>query len=287
MQRLLRALAPLRCYALGAPLQRRFAGHSKWAKIARGKGANDVARGALFTKISKMISSSLRAGGADAGTNLRLAAALEAAKQNNVPKELVARALASKEGLAMEELVFEALGPARVALLITCNTDNPRRTTPAIKYILSKHEAALASTKVFASKGVVVVGGGGAGASAGAAAAAAPLPRMDEDAVLEAALGAGAEDVEVAEDGLSARVQCPREATSAVRAALLAAGLPVASVLLTRVPTAMVAVDPDSAAAGVLAELLGKLEEQEDVLSVLTNAEGGEEEEEEEAGGGA
>jgi YebC/PmpR family DNA-binding regulatory protein len=272
----LRALALL---AVPAPLHhlhrfaghsKRFAGHSKWAKISRGKAEADVARGALFTKISKMISSSVRAGGADAGTNLRLAAALDAAKQNNVPKDLVARALASKEGLAMEELVFEAMGPARVALLITCNTDNPRRTTPAIKYLLGKHQAALAPTKVFAAKGVVIVGGTGAGAV-----------RLNEDAVLEAALGAGAEDVEVAEDGLSARVQCPREAASAVRAALLAAGLPVASVLLTRVPTALVAVDPDSEAAGVLAELLGKLEEHEDVLTVITNAEGGEEAEEE------
>ena len=253
----------------------RSAGHSKWSTIQRSKGANDVARGALYTKISKMISSSVRAGGADPSTNLRLASALDAAKQASVPKELVARAMASKEGLAMEELVFEAVGPGGVALLVTCNTDNARRTTPAIKYLLSKGAAALAPSKAFAQKGVVVVGGGAGGT------------RVDEDAVLEAALGAGAEDVALAEDGLSARVQCPREATAAVRSALLGAGLPVASVLLARVPTVTVPLDAGSEEGAQLAELLAKLEAHEDVLSVQTNVEEGEGEEEEGGGGSA
>ena len=262
-----------RCRAPLPPRLARGAGHSHWSTIQRTKGANDVARGALFTKISKMISSAARAGGSDPGTNLRLASALDAAKQASVPKELVARAMASKEGLAMEELVFEAVGPGGVALLVICNTDNARRTTPAIKYLLSKGQAALAPSKAFALKGVVAVGGGS--------------KRVDEEAVLEAALGAGAEDVELAEDGLSARVQCPREATAAVRSALLGAGLPVASVLLARVPTVTVPLDAASEEGQVLAELLAKLEAHEDVLSVQTNAEGGEGEGEEEEGSSA
>jgi YebC/PmpR family DNA-binding regulatory protein len=256
-----RCLLPLASQCQSSRLCKRFAGHSKWAKIARGKGENDVARGALYTKISKMISSAARAGGSDPSSNLRLASALDAAKQSNVPKELVERALKSKEGAVMEELVFEAMGPGGVALLITVNTDNPRRTTPAIKYILSKHAAALAATKVFASKACVSVGAG-------------------EEAVLDAALGAGAEDVELAEDGAGVRVTCPREATAAVRAALLAAGLPVTSVMLTRVPTAHVELEAGSEAEQVLLDLLQRLEEQEDVLAVLHNAQLQREEEE-------
>ena len=259
----------LRCCPAPTFLGRRFfAGHSKWATIQRSKGANDVARGALFTKISKMLSSAVRAGGPDPSTNLRLASALDAAKKNSVPKDLIERALKSKEGVVTEELLFEAVGPGGVALLITCNTDNSRRTTPAIKYILGKHSSALGATRAFVQKGIVSLGGGAA--AAGTAAGAALL---SEEAIMEAALSAGAEDVEMGDEGTTAKVTCPREATSGVRSVLLAAGLPVSSVLLTRVATSSVALEAGSEEEATFAALLEKLEEQEDVLSVLHNAE--------------
>ena len=237
--------------------RRFFAGHSKWATIQRSKGANDVARGALFTKISKMLSSAVRAGGPDPSTNLRLASALDAAKKSSVPKDLIERALKSKEGVATEELLFEAVGPGGVALLITCNTDNGRRTTPAIKYILGKHSSALGATRAFAQKGIFSLG----------------PALLSEEAIMEAALSAGAEDVEMGDERTTAKVTCPREATSGVRSALLAAGLPVSSVLLTRVATSSVALEAGSEEEATFAALLEKLEEQEDVLSVLHNAE--------------
>ena len=267
----------LRCCPAPTFLGRRFfAGHSKWATIQRSKGANDVARGALFTKISKMLSSAVRAGGPDPSTNLRLASALDAAKKSSVPKDLIERALKSKEGVVTEELLFEAVGPGGVALLITCNTDNSRRTTPAIKYILGKHSSALGATRAFVQKGIVSLGGGAAaagnaaGTAAGTAAGAALL---SEEAIMEAALSAGAEDVEMGDEGTTAKVTCPREATSGVRSVLLAAGLPVSSVLLTRVATSSVALEAGSEEEATFAALLEKLEEQEDVLSVLHNAE--------------
>ena len=255
----------------------RLAGHSKMAKIFKSKGANDVARGALFTKVSKMISSAAKAGGADPSSNLRLASALEAAKKHNVPRDIVDRALKSKEGLALEEFVFECKGPGGVSLLVTALTDNARRTTPAIKHILSKHGGSLAPSHVFAPKAVVTV----------AAAAGAPAQACEE-AVMEAALGAGAEDVELlggGEGALEARATAPREALAPLRAALLAAGLRVSSVLLARLPAALVAVEPGSDAEAELRELLDRLEAQEDVQSVTHNAELAEEEEGEAEGG--
>ena len=236
---------------------RDFAGHSKFSKIMRSKGALDAARGQLLTKLSKIISSAAKAGGTDPSSNLRLAAALEAAKKASCPKDIITRALSSKEGVALSEVNFEAVGPSGVSLLIECQTDNSRRTTPAIKHILSKHngemQAVGTNAFVFSSKGVLTCSG-------------------EEEGVMEAALGAGAEDVvPVTEGGMEFRVVCGRDSVGAVRGALLKAGIAVTSVLLERSPVNRVQLSEES--EEVFLNLLSALEEHEDVSSVVHNAE--------------
>lgn len=163
-----------------------------------------------------------------------------------------------------EEVNFEAVGPNGVSLLIECQSDNTRRTTPAIKHILTKHGAEMqpvgSQAFNFASQGLVVVKG-------------------EEEAILEVVLLAGAEEVEGLEGG-EVRVVSSREGVGEVRRALVEAKVPIVSVRLTRVPLNTVAI-PGGEEEG-LVTLLEALEEHEDVTGVIHNAEF----EEEEEGGG-
>ena len=274
-----------------APALARGAGHSKWAKIARGKGANDVARGALFAKLSRGIGAAVRAGGADAASNLRLAALLDAARRAGCPRDVVDRALRTRdEGAALAETTFELTAAGGVALIVDCLTDNQRRTAPAVRHAAAKHGADVAAPGAaawaFATRGRVAVALPPRAPAAARAAA--------EDALLAAALDAGAVDVDFGGGGDGgnggdgdaadeAVVWCDREALAAVRGALGKAGAgAVLSAALARVPTSRVRL---SAADGeAFAALLAALDALDDVQSVTHNA--AEEEAEEEGGGG-
>ncbi len=125
-----------------------MSGHSKWSNIKHQKGAADAKRGKLFSKISRLISVAAKEKGADPESNSKLRTAIDKAKEANMPKENIERAIkkgtGQLEGAQMEEITYEAYGPAGVALIIQGITDNKNRTLSEIKNILSKHNAKMA-----------------------------------------------------------------------------------------------------------------------------------------------
>ncbi len=123
-----------------------MSGHSRWAQIKHKKAASDAKRGKLFSRLSKMLTIAAREGGSDPKTNSRLAAAIEEARSENLPKENIERAIkraGEKEALELKEVSYEAFGPGGSSLIITALTDNSNRTTNEIKHILSGYDGKL------------------------------------------------------------------------------------------------------------------------------------------------
>ena len=162
-------------------------GHSKWATIKRKKAATDARRGQVFTKLIREITVAAREGGGDPNFNPRLRLALDTAKTANMPAENMERAIkkgtGELEGVNYEEVNYEGYGPGGVALLIETLTDNPKRTVADVRHILDKHDGNLGTAGSvawqFDRKGQIYVDAG----------------RYHEEAVFEAAIEAGAEDV--------------------------------------------------------------------------------------------
>ena len=169
-----------------------MSGHSKWSTIKRKKGALDAKRGRIFTNIIREIITSTRIGGKDISSNPRLRLAIDEAKAANMPKENIERAMkkgaGELEGETYEEIIYEGYGPAGVALLIETLTDNRNRTVSEVRHALSRHGGSLGESGcvmwMFNKKGVIGFDAAG----------------NTEDAVMEIALEAGAEDVKTEED---------------------------------------------------------------------------------------
>ncbi len=169
-----------------------MAGHSKWANIQHRKGRQDAARSKLFSKLSKEITVAAKMGDPDPEKNPRLRLAVKEAKSQSVPKDVIERAIKKSEGGDAEtydEIRYEGYGPEGVAVIVEAMTDNRNRTASNVRSIFSKSGGNLAETGavsfMFDRKGLVVYT-----AEAG-----------DADAVFEAAIEAGAEDVESGEEG--------------------------------------------------------------------------------------
>ncbi len=164
-----------------------MAGHSKWAQIKRKKAATDAKRGQMFTKLIREITVAARDGGGDPAFNPRLRLAVDTAKAANMPQDNIERAIkrgtGELEGVRYEEVTYEGYGPGGVALFIEALTDNQKRTVAQVRHVLEKHGGNLGTSGSvawqFERKGQIFV----------------DASRYDEDAVLEAALEAGAEDV--------------------------------------------------------------------------------------------
>ncbi len=237
-----------------------MSGHSKWATIKRKKAATDSARGAVFSKIIREITIAARAGGGDPAANIRLRQAIDAAKAANMPAANIERAVqrgtGEVEGAHYEEITYEGYGPGGIALLIDVATDNRNRTVGEIRNLLAKNGGNLAEAGsvgwMFEPRGLVEIERGGRG----------------EDAILEAAVEAGAQDVEFG-DGESAVVSTAATELDAVRRALEAAGVTVVSSELTKVATTTIELD-DRAAASAL-RLVELIEGQDDVQKVHAN----------------
>jgi len=234
-------------------------GHSKWATIKRKKGAADARRGQLFSKLSRAIIVAAKEGGPDPEANTTLATAIQKARDNSMPKDTIERAIqrgaGGAEGEAYESIVYEGYGPGGVAIICTILTDNRNRTASDVRYIFSKNGGSLGTPGSvawqFERKGVVMVDRDG----------------TDEDALMETALEAGAEDI--AEDGSQWQVTTDPADFMAVREALEAAGLAPASAELTMIPKATV--EPDEKEARQVLRLVDALEENEDVQEVHAN----------------
>jgi YebC/PmpR family DNA-binding regulatory protein len=236
-----------------------MAGHSKWKQIKHYKAATDAKRGALFTKLIREITVAAKAGGGDPEHNPRLRLAIDTARQNSMPKENIERAVkkgtGDLEGVDYQEVLYEAYGPGGVALLIQSLTDNPTRTVADVRHKLSRGGGNLGTTGsvafMFDRKGQMLVDAG----------------KYDEDAVMEAALEAGAEDV--ARDDEQFVVTSEPAQLHAVREGLAAKGVETSEAQISWIPKSTVRVEGEAAVQ--LVKLLEALEDLDDVQKVEGN----------------
>ena len=236
-----------------------MAGHSKWKQIKHYKAATDAKRGALFTKLIREITVAARSGGGDPGGNPRLRTAIDAAKAASMPKDNIERAIkkgtGELEGVEYQEITYEGYGPGGVALMIQTLTDNPTRTVADIRHTMSRGGGTLGTANsvswMFDRRGQIAIDAAG----------------KDENAVMEAALDGGADDV-VREDD---RFIISTEPTSlhAVKQALDAKGFPAVEASIAWVPKNTVTVEGDPAEK--LLKLLEALDDMDDVQKVDAN----------------
>jgi YebC/PmpR family DNA-binding regulatory protein len=236
-----------------------MAGHSKWKQIKHYKAAADAKRGAHFTKLIREITIAAKQGGGDPGGNPRLRTAIENAKAASMPKDNIERAVkkgtGELEGVDYTDVMYEGFGPGGVALLIQAVTDNPTRTVAEVRHKLSRGGGNLGATNsvawMFERKGQISIEAAG----------------RDEDATLEAALDAGAEDVERVGDLFV--VTTDPVSLGAVKAALETRGVQSKEAELAWVPKNTVRVEGKTAES--LLRLLEELEDLDDVQKVEAN----------------
>lgn len=236
-----------------------MAGHSQFKNIMHRKGAQDARRARQFAKIIREITVSARQGIPDPASNPRLRAAVTAARQANMPKDTVDRAIKKAVGAGggddYAEVRYEGYGPAGVAVIVEALTDNRNRTASDIRAAFSKHGGTLGETNsvsfLFSRLGVIRY----------------PLFVGSADDMLEAAIEAGAENAETDEDGHE--ITCPVEDFFAVRDALESRFGPPETAKLDWRPMTQVSLDQDQA-PGVL-KLLDVLDENDDVQNVYAN----------------
>ena len=236
-----------------------MAGHSKWAQIKRQKAVNDKARGKLFSKLGREIAVAARQGGGDAGFNPRLRTAIDNAKAQNMPAENIDRAVkrgtGQLPGISFEEVVYEGYGPGGAALLLECLTDNANRTVAELRHLLDKKGGNLAQAGavawMFERKGQIFVAAG----------------TCDEETVLEAALEAGAQNMEA--EGETYVITTSPTDFHTVEKALRESGLPIDEAELAMVPTTTLRVEGRQAEK--LIQILSELDEHDDVQNVYSN----------------
>jgi len=235
------------------------AGHNKWSKIKRKKGVNDAKRGVLFTKLIREITVAAREGGGSVDFNARLRLAVDTAKSASMPQENIDRAIkkgtGELEGVNYEEVTYEGYGPGGVALYIECLTDNTNRTVADVRHALTKCDGSLGTDGSvawqFDRKGQFVI----------------DAAQHTEDAVFDAAIEAGAEDV--SGDGEEFVVTTEAADFLAVQEALKAAGIETSSAELTRI--AKNEVEVTGRDAEKLVKLMDLLDDLDDVQKVHSN----------------
>ncbi|NND37449.1 MAG: YebC/PmpR family DNA-binding transcriptional regulator [Gammaproteobacteria bacterium] len=238
-----------------------MAGHSKWANIQHRKGAQDKKRGKLFTKLIREITVAARAGGGDPDANPRLRLAIDKAKAQSMPKDNIERAVkrgsGQMDGDDYEEILYEGYGPGGVAVMVDCLTDNRNRTVADVRHAFAKFGGNLGAdgsvAYLFNNVGLISYPAG-----------------VDEDAITEAAIEAGAEDVVANDDGSVDVLTDPAE-FERVKAGLDAGGAEpeVAEVTMR----ASVAATLGEKEASSMIKLLEMLEDLDDVQQVYSNAE--------------
>jgi YebC/PmpR family DNA-binding regulatory protein len=237
-----------------------MSGHNKWSKIKHKKAKTDAQKGKMFSKIVKEIMIAVKLGGADVSANTRLTLAMQKAKQANMPNDNVSRAIQKGSDIGgdnYEEIMFEAYGPFGVAMIIETLTDNRNRTVPIIKFILGKANGSLASkgavSYLFDQKGLILF-----------------EPGVSEEEVMDVATNAGAEDVDLKEDG-SIEVVSEAGDLNICQKAFEQAGLEYVSASLEMIPRNTVSLDEDQAEK--ILRLVDTLEEDDDVQNVYANFE--------------
>ncbi|MFC1811490.1 YebC/PmpR family DNA-binding transcriptional regulator [Thermodesulfobacteriota bacterium] len=237
-----------------------MSGHSKWSTIKHKKSATDAKRGKIFSKLIKEVTVAARTGGGDPAANPRLRTAIQAAKNENMPKDNIERAIkkgtGELEGVNYEESVYEGYGPGGAAILVESLTDNKNRAVADIRHILSKGGGNLGAngcvSYMFDQKGYLVV----------------EKASVDEDTVMEAALDAGAEDMR--EDGDNFEIITDPKDFESVKEAIDAASIPYIGAEITMLPQATTHLLGKEAEQMV--RLMEALEDCDDVQKVYTNA---------------
>jgi YebC/PmpR family DNA-binding regulatory protein len=237
-----------------------MAGHSKWANIRFRKGAQDAKRGKIFTKLIREITAACRMGGGDPAMNPRLRLAIERAKTQSMPRDNIDRAIkrgtGDLDGISYEEIRYEGYGAGGVAVMVDCLTDNRNRTVADVRHAFTKYGGNLGADGsvgyLFAQTGQLAYG-----------------PEVDQDALMEAAIEAGASDIVSEADGMVEVLTAPAD-FERVREALTGAGFVPAQAEVTMRASLRVAVAPDD--AETLLKMLDALEELDDVQTVYSNA---------------
>jgi YebC/PmpR family DNA-binding regulatory protein len=247
-----------------------MSGHSKWATTKHKKAVVDARRGKLFAKLIKNIEVAARVGGGDPAGNPALYDAIQKAKKNSVPNDNIDRAVkrgsgAEAGGAAYETLMYEAYGPAGIALLIECLTDNRNRSASDVRVAVTRNGGTMAdagsTARMFARKGVVIVAKQQEGRS------------ITEDDLLEATLDAGPEEIN--DLGDSFEIITDPSTTVPVRTAVQQAGLDYESAEVSFVPEYTQEVD--AATAEKLLKIIDALEDSDDVQNVYANFDASEE----------
>ncbi|BCM91974.1 transcriptional regulatory protein PmpR [Abditibacteriota bacterium] len=238
-----------------------MAGHSKWKNIRLHKGKADAERGKLFGKLSREITVAAKTGGGSADSNPRLRLAVEKARESSMPADNIKRAIQKGTGElgsdTSEEITYEGYGPGGVAVLVETETDNRNRTVEKVRTAFSKNGGSMGESGSvawqFERKGVLSVVAEG----------------TDEDALLEAALEAGADEVELEDDQFS--VQTSPETVSSVQNALETAGFKVSNIEVGFIPANTIELSGENATK--MLRLIDVLEELDDVTNVSANFE--------------
>lgn len=236
-----------------------MSGHSKWSTIKHKKGKTDAARGKVFTKIIREITSAAKIGGGDPNGNPRLRLAIDKAKDANMPNDNIERAIAKGtgggEGITLEEVAYEGYGPGGVAIMVEAMTDNKQRTVADIRSLFSKGGGNMGSagcvSYLFSKKGSLVF----------------EKSAVDEEALAMEAIDAGAEDIHSEESTIE--IVTTPENFEKVREHLKAKGFKLSSAEVTMVPSTTVKIAGEDAQK--IIKLVSSLEDHDDVQDVHAN----------------
>lgn len=236
-----------------------MSGHSKWHNIRLKKGKMDAERGKTFTRISREIIMASRAGGGNPDTNLRLRMAVAKARENSMPqdkiKNAIQRGTGELEGANYEETTYEGYGPSGVAVLVECATDNRNRTVAELRNTFNKCGGNLGESGcvawLFTPRGLLSI----------------PRDGNTEDAVMDAAIEAGADDVKTEEETFD--VYTAPEDLASVRAAMEAAGIKATNSEVVMIPSTTVQLEGKPAEQMI--RLMDQLEDHDDVQNVHAN----------------
>ena len=236
-----------------------MSGHSKWATIKRSKGKVDAARGKLFNRLIREITIAARMGGGDPDSNPRLRAAVSGARQANMPNKNMESAIlkgtGQLEGVNYEEITFEGYGPAGIAIMIDCLTDNRNRTVAEVRHALTKHGGNLGQTNsvawMFKSVGLIRVA----------------KDSMSEDQLMEIALEAGADDMSL--DGDEFEILTSVDAFENVKEQLEKVNITPASAEITKIPETPVKVESENVSK--IMKLMETLDDLDDTQHVYAN----------------
>jgi YebC/PmpR family DNA-binding regulatory protein len=239
-----------------------MAGHNRWTKIKRAKGAADAKRGKVFSKLARELIVAAKEGGGDPAHNARLRMVIMKCKAASLPADNIERAIAKAtgggEGVTFDQLTYEIFGPGGVALLVEVSTDNRNRTAADVRHLATRHGGNIATpgavSRLFQRRGQLIVA----------------RDRADEETLMSLAVEAGAEDFKADENGYEILIDPAN--FEAAHQQLERHQIPCEVAEVTQLPLTTVPV-ADAATARALTELIDLLDDHDDVKSVAHNAE--------------